>query len=192
MRNIRKDEFGMVERAVADKIRQRKCRNLAVSSHWIMHTTRIGMHYTHFYLELRSQCNNKAAYFKSRKKRLSKFKKRFKLSKNMRTNKNINNCLSYLIFTHHNLYFVGGDPLSRWGELYNGHKYAVDQVPLTLILVIDNTWEEGENASVCVFQPGSRIDNIFCTLPTNLRNLWTTTKHCSNIFQEMQENQVPR
>ena len=81
----------MVERAVVDKIRDKRWRKLAISYLWILHMMRIGIHYTYFYSELRLWCNAKAYYLKASNQWLTGFMKMFKLSKNLITNKKVNN-----------------------------------------------------------------------------------------------------
>ena len=70
---------------------------------------------------------------------------------------------SHFLRTRHNLYSVGGYPLSRWGTLHHGRLYDIYQLSLTLVLGIDKTWEEEGNAPLCVYHPGSGIDKRLCT-----------------------------
>ena len=50
------------------------------------------------------------------------------------------------------------DCISSW------KKYAVDQVLLPTVLVIDKIWQEDRNATVCVSQIGDGIENKFCLI----------------------------
>ena len=123
-----------------------------------------------------------AESFTATKMWLSKFMKRHKFTKKKRNNKRtktidevrtrcqrFHSSFRHMLRTHGGYEFVAGDATCKYGCFPPECRWAVDQVPLPLVLGLDSTWADEGSGPVCVSQPSSSSDKRFCTIQVLFR-----------------------
>ena len=74
-----------------------------------------------------------------------------------------------MLRTHAGYNFDPSKDECKFGAFPPERRYAVDQVPLPLVLGLDHTWTDEGRGPVCVSQPEASSDKRFCTIQVLFR-----------------------